>query len=159
MSQQPISGPIRTEHITVPARARAGTFTAVTFVVAAVAVALLLVANTSGNNLPPAAGPTTSDVIAAEPEDADPPTSTTVPPDDGADVRIVVPSNISVQVANSTAVSGAAGRVTDTLKARGYITLNATNATAGTQAVTKIHYREGALLEAHAIAEELETGT
>lgn len=64
-------------------------------------------------------------------------------------------SVVSVQVANTTRVGGAAGRMTDTLKAQGYVTLTAVTDTGGVQAITKIHHLGGYLLEAQKMAELL----
>lgn len=61
-------------------------------------------------------------------------------------------SVVSVQVANTTRVGGAAGRMTDTLKAQGYVTLTAVTDTGGVQAITKIHHVGGYLLEAQKMA-------
>lgn len=61
-------------------------------------------------------------------------------------------SEVRVQVANTTSVGGAAGRQTDVLKEQAYISLNATNYTAGVLATTKVHHKDGYLLEAQAIA-------
>jgi hypothetical protein len=61
-------------------------------------------------------------------------------------------SVVSVQVANTTRVGGAAGRMTDTVKAQGYVSLTAVTDTGGVQAITKIHHQGGYLLEAQKLA-------
>ena len=66
------------------------------------------------------------------------------------------PNNeVRVQVANTTSTGGAAGRKTDQLKEQAYLTLTATNYTAGVLATTKVHHRDGYLLEAQEIADLL----
>ena len=65
-------------------------------------------------------------------------------------------SEVSVQVANSTAVRGAAGRLTDRFKTLSYITNTPTNYAGTPLDSTIIYYKPGALLEARAIAGVLE---
>ena len=69
-------------------------------------------------------------------------------------------AQVRVQVANTTAVAGAAGGQTDDFKALGYVTLKPTNSASGqgTLALTKIHHVGGYLLEAQQIAAELGLG-
>jgi len=104
----------------------------------------------------PGATPTTADVTAttaaATPTSAGETTPTTTA---GAVFEPRPNSVVSVQVANTTRVGGAAGRMTDTLKAQGYVTLTAVTDTGGVQAITKIHHVGGYLLEAQKMAELL----
>ncbi len=65
-------------------------------------------------------------------------------------------SEVSVQVANSTAVRGAATRLTDRFKTLSYITNTPTNYAGTPLDSTIIYYKPGALLEARAIAGVLE---
>jgi len=59
---------------------------------------------------------------------------------------------VSVQVANTTTTGGAAGRQTDAFKEGGYTVKKATNWTEGVLSKTKIHYIDGFLPEARALA-------
>ncbi|WP_419842276.1 LytR C-terminal domain-containing protein [Candidatus Poriferisodalis sp.] len=105
--------------------------------------------------------PTTSPADAAQP---DPGTAVTVastvtaPPTTAAAApfqpRPV--SEVSVQVANSTTVRGAAGRLTDRFKTLSYITNTPTNYAGTPLEKTRIYYQPGSLLEARAIAEVLQ---
>ncbi|WP_419944404.1 LytR C-terminal domain-containing protein [Candidatus Poriferisodalis sp.] len=65
-------------------------------------------------------------------------------------------AEISVQVANSTTVRGAAGRLTDRFKTLSYITKSPTNYLGTPLERTRIYYQPGSLLEARAIAGVLE---
>ena len=65
-------------------------------------------------------------------------------------------SEVSIQVANSTTVGGAAGRLTDRFKALGYITNTPTNYAGTALADTRIYHQPGSLLEARVVAEVLE---
>ncbi len=85
-------------------------------------------------------------------------TATSAAPTTDTSVKIFDPranSLVSVQVVNTTKVGGAAGRMKDTLKAQGYVTLDATNSSAGVLEVTKVHHVNGYLLEAQKLAETL----
>ncbi|HCB38021.1 MAG TPA: hypothetical protein DEP66_07510 [Acidimicrobiaceae bacterium] len=66
------------------------------------------------------------------------------------------PSEVTVQVANSTTVGGAAGRVTDRLKTLGFVTQSPTNLNGVALETTVVHYVPGSLLEAQNIASVLE---
>lgn len=61
-------------------------------------------------------------------------------------------AEVSVQVANSTTVRGAAGRLTDRFKTLSYITKAPTNYVGTPLDQTRIYYQAGSLLEARAIA-------
>ena len=65
-------------------------------------------------------------------------------------------AEVSVQVANSTTVRGAAGRLTDRFKTLSYITNTPTNYAGTPLDRTRIYYKAGSLLEARAIAGVLE---
>lgn len=65
-------------------------------------------------------------------------------------------AEVSVQVANSTTVRGAAGRLTDRFKTLSYITKTPTNYVGTPIDRTRIYYQAGSLLEARAIAGVLE---
>lgn len=65
-------------------------------------------------------------------------------------------AEVSVQVANSTTVRGAAGRLTDRFKTLSYITNTPTNYVGTPLDRTRIYYQPGSLLEARAIAGVLE---
>ncbi len=65
-------------------------------------------------------------------------------------------AEVSVQVANSTTVRGAAGRLTDRFKTLSYITKTPTNYVGTPIDRTRIYYQPGSLLEARAIAGVLE---
>jgi hypothetical protein len=64
-------------------------------------------------------------------------------------------SEVSVQVANSTSVKGAAGRVNDDMKTWAYITRTPANLRGTAEQRTKVYYLPGSLLEAQTIAELL----
>ncbi len=66
------------------------------------------------------------------------------------------PEEVSVQVANSTDVRGAASRITDRLKVLGFVTLTPTNLRGTPLDRSRVHYMPGSLLEAQNIAEVLE---
>ncbi|WP_419933156.1 LytR C-terminal domain-containing protein [Candidatus Poriferisodalis sp.] len=65
-------------------------------------------------------------------------------------------AEVSVQVANSTTVRGAAGRLTDRFKTLSYITKTPTNYVGTPLDRTRVYYQPGSLLEARAIAGVLE---
>ncbi|MDG2113184.1 MAG: LytR C-terminal domain-containing protein [Actinomycetota bacterium] len=65
-------------------------------------------------------------------------------------------AEVTVQVANSTAVKGAAGTASDRFKTLGYIVATPTNLRGTAQPTTKVYYVPGSLLEAQAIAEVLD---
>lgn len=65
-------------------------------------------------------------------------------------------AEVSIQVANSTTVRGAAGRLTDRFKTLSYITKSPTNYLGTPLERTRIYYQPGSLLEARAIAGVLE---
>ena len=155
------------ENISVRGRARASALSAAVFVVGAVAVALILVASTADDGsaqsqpnevtTPDAPGAAGSSTVAPETEgQPDAPQDSGTAEDTGAIVEAGSNNNVSVQVANTTSVNGAAATLTDALKTQGYLTLNPTNADSGSLATTKIHYAAGMLLEARALAEFLE---
>lgn len=154
------------EDVTVRRGARASAVSAAVFVVGAVAVALMLVATTADDG---SAQSQPDELNTPDTPDADSSTDTSdtvdqtattessvAGPEDGAIVEAGSNNNVSVQVANTTSVNGAAAILTDTLKTQGYLTLNPTNASSGSLATTKIHYAAGMLLEARALAEFLE---
>ena len=99
---------------------------------------------------PPADGtltttpPTASTIVA---------TTTTAAGVEGFQPRQV--SEVSVQVANSTTVRGAAGRVNDRFKALSYVTKSPTNYVGTPLDRTRIYHQPGSLLEARVIAEVL----
>ena len=64
-------------------------------------------------------------------------------------------SQISVQVANSTTVRGAAGRTTDILKTKGFVTQTPINMDGTPLDRTRVHYKPGNIIEAGNIAELL----
>ena len=149
-------------------------------VLVAVVVGVLLLRSVDDPDEPT----TTEPAPPAEPGDALPPTSeapaptTTAPPGDDT-VTTVAPqvtavvstttttpatvegfqprqvSEVSVQVANSTDVRGAAGRVNDRFKALSYITKSPTNYVGTPLDRTRIYNQPGSLLEARVIAEVL----
>jgi len=151
------------EDVSVRKGARASALSAAVFVVGAVAVALMLVATTaddgSAQSQPDELNTPDAD-SSLDTSDAVDQTATTedsvAGPEDGAIVEAGSNNNVSVQVANTTSVRGAAATLTDALKTQGYLTLNPTNASSGSLATTKIHYAAGMLLEARALAEFLE---
>ncbi len=59
---------------------------------------------------------------------------------------------VSVQVANSTTVRGAAGRTTDILKTKGFITKTPINMKGTALDRTRVHYLPGSIIEAGNIA-------
>ena len=64
-------------------------------------------------------------------------------------------SQVSVQVANSTTVRGAAGRTTDILKTKGFVTGTPINMKGTPLDRTRVHYKPGNIIEAGNIAELL----
>ena len=64
-------------------------------------------------------------------------------------------SQVSVQVANSTTVRGAAGRTTDILKTKGFVTQTPINMKGTPLDRTRVHYKPGNIIEAGNIAELL----
>ena len=146
-------------------------------VVVAVVVGIYLLRGTDTPTLDTGsvAGPTTaqpsSDEAVAEADPSDSTTDTTLPgisvatsvPDegaqaDGSDAGTMVgfegrPNNeVSIQVANSTSVRGAAGRVTDTLKTKGFITKTPINMKSTPLDRTRVYYQPGSIIEAGNIA-------
>lgn len=81
------------------------------------------------------------------------PTTTTAPAVQGFTPRPA--SEVTVQVANSTQVGGAAGRLTDRLKALNYVTGTPTNMSGTPLDTTRVFYQSGSLLEAQQVAEVL----
>jgi len=153
------------ENVSVRKRARASALSAAVLVVGAVAVALMLVATTADDGSAESPPQDQSDAGSADADstvtpdtgEQSSPAESSVPDEqDGAIVDAGSNNNISVQVANTTSVNGAAATLTDALKTQGYLTLNPTNASSGSLATTKIHYSAGMLLEARALAEFLE---
>ncbi|HBQ03939.1 MAG: hypothetical protein MB55_09150 [marine actinobacterium MedAcidi-G3] len=61
-------------------------------------------------------------------------------------------AEVSVQVANSTSVRGAAGRTTDVLKTKGFITKSPMNMKGTALDRTRVHYKPGNIIEAGNIA-------
>lgn len=95
--------------------------------------------------------PATEDPTATtEPDPATTDTTGTTSP--GAVFEARPPNVVMVQVVNTTKISGAAGKATDTLKTQGYNTLGAATDDGGLLTDTKIHHIGGYLLEAQAIA-------
>ena len=146
-------------------------------VVVAVVVGIYLLRGTDTPTLDTGAvaGPTTtqssSDEAVAEADPSDSTTDTTLPgisvatsvPDDGAQADDSAagtmvgfegrPNNeVSVQVANSTTVRGAAGRTTDTLKTKGFITKTPINMKGTALDRTRVYYQPGSIIEAGDIA-------
>ncbi len=103
--------------------------------------------------------PTTDEPTDVDGSTDDGVTSTTL--DDSSDNSIDgfqprPPAEVSVQVANSTDVRGAASRVTDRLKVLGFVTLTPTDLRGTPLDRSKVHYMPGSLLEAQNIAGVLE---
>lgn len=153
------------DRISIAPRARAGAVTTVTFVIVAVGIALVLVASTGNSNLTEVgdAGGTALVIDDPAPEGDVEESALTVPPD-GSDAgqrdedTSTDPgptSEVSIQVANSTSVDGAAGSQTDALKPGGYILLTPANYVSGALAETKIHHQPGYFLHARQLAETL----
>ena len=121
-----------------------------------------------GDTLPPATAettPATTAPAAADPGDATVNTvGTTVVADPATDTTSAAAepfqprpaAEVSVQVANSTTVRGAAGRLTDRFKTLSYITNTPTNYSGTPLDTTVIYYKPGSLLEGRAIAGVLE---
>ena len=121
-----------------------------------------------GETIPPATQATTPTTAAAGTGGADPNTVTTVAPPVTADPSTDTTAagaepfqprpaaEVSIQVANSTTVRGAAGRLTDRFKTLSYITNTPTNYVGTPLDRTRIYYQPGSLLEARAIAGVLE---
>ena len=149
-------------------------------VIAAVVVGIYLLRGTDTPTLDPApaASPTTVQAAESETDASDDgagtATETTLPgitvatstPEDGsteddADAGTMVGfegrpnSQVSVQVANSTTVRGAAGRTTDILKTKGFVTQTPINMTGTPLDRTRVHYNPGNIIEAGNIAELL----
>ena len=146
-------------------------------VVVAVAVGIYLLRGTDTPTLDAAATPTptTAESSQNEPtvgqEDTDDATGATLPgitvatsaPESGAstddsDAGTMVGfegrpnEEVSVQVANSTTVRGAAGRTTDILKTKGFITKTPINMKGTALDRTRVHYLPGSIIEAGNIA-------
>ena len=149
-------------------------------VIVAVVVGIYLLRGTDTPTLDPSPSASPTTVQAAEnevgaPDDgAGTATETTLPgitvatssPEDGtaaddADAGTMVGfegrpnSQVSVQVANSTTVRGAAGRITDILKTKGFITQSPINMKGTPLDRTRVHYKPGNIIEAGNIAELL----
>ena len=149
-------------------------------VIAAVVVGIYLLRGTDTPTLDPApaASPTTVQAAASETDASDDgagtATETTLPgitvapstAEDGsaaddADAGTMVGfegrpnSQVSVQVANSTTVRGAAGRTTDILKTKGFVTQTPINMKGTPLDRTRVHYKPGNIIEAGNIAELL----
>ena len=146
-------------------------------VVVAVVVGIYLLRGTDTPTLDsvPAASPTTvqsaSNDAGDEADATDAATATTLPVisvatsapeqddlDETSDSGSMVgfegrPNNeVSVQVANSTTVRGAAGRTTDTLKTKGFITKTPINMKGTALDRTRVYYQPGSIIEAGDIA-------
>ena len=149
-------------------------------VIAAVVVGIYLLRGTDTPTLDPApaASPTTVQAAESETDASDDgagtATETTLPgitvapstAEDGsaaddADAGTMVGfegrpnSQVSVQVANSTTVRGAAGRTTDILKTKGFVTGTPINMKGTPLDRTRVHYKPGNIIEAGNIAELL----
>ena len=149
-------------------------------VIVAVVVGIYLLRGTDTPTLDPSPSASPTTVQAAENEAGAPDdgagtaTETTLPgitvatssPEDGtaaddADAGTMVGfegrpnSQVSVQVANSTSVRGAAGRITDILKTKGFITQSPINMKGTPLDRTRVHYKPGNIIEAGNIAELL----
>ena len=121
-----------------------------------------------GDTLPPVTQPTATtdaatggDTSAGETVSTVAATPTTAPATDAtsADAEPFQPrpaAEVSIQVANSTTVRGAAGRLTDRFKTLSYITKSPTNYLGTPLERTRLYYQPGSLLEARAIAGVLE---
>jgi|TARA_B110000438_G_scaffold61921_1_gene62254 hypothetical protein len=91
-------------------------------------------------------------------EDLGDTTATTIAAANSDDMNGFVPranNEVSIQVANSTSVRGAAGKMNDQFKTLGYITKTPTNLLGAALDRTRISYVAGNMLEAQKIAEEL----
>ncbi len=99
------------------------------------------------------AATSTSQATTATIAPPDPTTSTTAALVQGFTPRPA--SEVTVQVANSTQVGGAAGRLTDRLKALNYVTGAPTNMSGTPLDTTRVFYQSGSLLEAQQVAEVL----
>ena len=149
-------------------------------VIAAVVVGIYLLRGTDTPTLDPApaASPTTVQAAESEADTSDDgagtATETTLPgitvapstAEDGsaaddADAGTMVGfegrpnSQVSDQVANSTTVRGAAGRTTDILKTKGFVTGTPINMKGTPLDRTRVHYKPGNIIEAGNIAELL----
>ena len=149
-------------------------------VIAAVVVGIYLLRGTDTPTLDPApaASPTTVQAAESEADTSDDGAGTaaettlpgiTVAPStaedgsaaDDADAGTMVGfegrpnSQVSVQVANSTTVRGAAGRTTDILKTKGFVTGTPINMKGTPLDRTRVHYKPGNIIEAGNIAELL----
>ena len=117
----------------------------------------------AGDTLPPAAPETTPSTSAPAAADSGAVTVSTVQTSVTAPVTETTSAaaepfqprsaaEVSVQVANSTTVRGAAGRLTDRFKTLSYITKTPTNYSGTPLDSTVIYYKPGSLLEGRAIA-------
>jgi hypothetical protein len=91
-------------------------------------------------------------------EDSEGTTATTIAAANSNDMNGFEPranNEVSIQVANSTSVRGAAGKINDQFKTLGYITKTPTNLLGAALDRTRISYVSGSILEAQKIAEEL----
>jgi hypothetical protein len=91
-------------------------------------------------------------------EDSEDTTATTIAAANSDDMNGFEPranNLVSIQVANSTSVRGAAGKINHQFKTLGYITTTPTNLLGAAHDRTRISYVSGSILEAQKIAEEL----
>jgi hypothetical protein len=91
-------------------------------------------------------------------EDSEDTTATTIAVANSDDMNGFEPranNEVSVQVANSTSVRGAAGKMNDQFKTLGYITKTPTNLLGAALDRTRVSYIAGNMLEAQKIASEL----
>lgn len=167
IDQAPLLGAVRrtaterqqssSDRFAITPRARAGALSMITLVVAAVGVSLVLVASTGRStvNDGPGASDTPGTATSLEQQaDGDQAPVSAIDTPTAADESLDPgsTSSVSVQVANSTNVTGAAGTQTDELKTHGYIVRAATNATTEALGTTKVHHEPGYLLHARQLA-------
>lgn len=144
-------------------------------VIVAVAVGIYLLRGTDTPTLDTASTPTTAaatqDEAASEQEDTVASTETTLPgivvatsaPENGAatddtDAGTMVGfegrpnEEVSIQVANSTSVRGAAGQKSDFLKTKGFLMKTPINMKGTALDRTRVHHQPGSIIEAQNIA-------
>jgi len=144
-------------------------------VIVAVAVGIYLLRGTDTPTLDTAATPTTAaatqDEAAGEQGETVASTETTLPgivvatsaPENGAttndsDAGTMVGfegrpnEEVSIQVANSTSVRGAAGQKSDFLKTKGFLIKSPINMKGTALDRTRVHYQPGSIIEAQSIA-------
>ena len=144
-------------------------------VIVAVAVGIYLLRGTDTPTLDTASTPTTAasaqEEAAIEQEETTASTETTLPgitvvtsaPEngpttDGSDAGTMVGfegrpnEEVSIQVANSTSIRGAAGERTDFLKTKGFLIKTPINMKGTPLDRTRVHYQPGSILEAQNIA-------